>query len=200
MTVTHESELKIISLILQIDLDFNCNPTCNFIPSIAQHASHRHRKAQGYPGYNDLRVGIIIDWADPITDLHKYSPDTNTGARVTSIDEYNKTLDYLQSQGYNEIDTARSYVGGKQESFTKEAHWQDRGLTLATKCYPKDPGQHSAERITASLNKSLEELGTKCVDIFYLHAAGMSCVYVNYLPGSSRTWKYCETSTKSTNS
>lgn len=100
------------------------------------------------------------------------SPDPSAGARVTSIDEYNKTLDYLQQQGYNEIDTARAYIGGKQEAFTREAHWQDRGLTLATKCYPHEPGQHSPERLTESLNKSLDELGAKCVDIFYLHAAG----------------------------
>lgn len=104
------------------------------------------------------------------------SPDTNTGARVTSLDEYNKTLDYLQSQGYNEIDTARTYVGGKQEGFTKEAKWQDRGLTLATKHYPHSPGEHKPEKITAALNKSLEELGTNCVDIYYLHAAGMLCL------------------------
>lgn len=104
--------------------------------------------------------------------LTKTSPDTSTGARITDINDYNKSLDYLQSQGYNEIDTARTYVGGQQEAFTKEAHWQDRGLTLATKCYPHNPGMHKAESITESLNKSLEELGAKCVDIFYLHAAG----------------------------
>lgn len=43
---------------------------------------------------------------------------------------------------------------------------------LATKCYPHAPGDHHADKITASVNKSLEELGTNCVDIFYLHAAG----------------------------
>ena len=96
------------------------------------------------------------------------------------MDEYNKVLDYLQSQGYNEIDTARVYVGGKQEAFTREAHWQDRGLTLATKCYPQDPGQHTPERITESLNKSLEELGTKTVDIFYLHAAGKMMLFLGF--------------------
>ncbi|KAL1297457.1 hypothetical protein AAFC00_004984 [Neodothiora populina] len=118
-----------------------------------------------------------------------FGPDTNTGARVTSLDEYNKTLDYLQSQGYNEIDTARSYVGGKQEAWTKDAKWQDRGLTLATKCYPHEPGQHSAERIIASLDKSLEELGTKCVDIFYLHAADRSVPFAETLEAVNKAHK-----------
>jgi len=43
---------------------------------------------------------------------------------------------------------------------------------IATKCYPHEPGQHKADRLTESVNKSLSELGTDCVDIFYLHAAG----------------------------
>lgn len=100
-----------------------------------------------------------------------FGPDPENGARVTSLDEYNKALDLLQSQGYNEIDTARAYVGGKQEAWTKSAQYEKRGLTLATKCYPKEPGQHLPENILASLDKSLAELGTNCVDIFYLHAA-----------------------------
>ena len=57
-----------------------------------------------------------------------FGPDDSAGARITSLDEYNKCLDYLQSQGYNEIDTARTYIGGKQEAFTAEAHWKERGF------------------------------------------------------------------------
>lgn len=48
-----------------------------------------------------------------ILGLMTFGPDSSTGARITSLDEYNKCLDYLQSQGYNEVDTARSYVGGR---------------------------------------------------------------------------------------
>ena len=66
-----------------------------------------------------------------------FGPDPDKGARVTSLDDYNKCLDYFQSQGYNEIDTARVYVGGKQEAWSREAHWKERGLTLATKWYPR---------------------------------------------------------------
>lgn len=96
------------------------------------------------------------------------------GARITSLEAYTSCLDYLQSNGYNELDTARTYCGGAQESFTKETHWKDRGFTLATKCYPTEPGIHKKEILKATLNKSLEELGTNCVDIFYLHAPDRS--------------------------
>jgi len=34
-----------------------------------------------------------------------FGPEGSEGARVTSLDEYNKCLDYLQSKGYMEIDT-----------------------------------------------------------------------------------------------
>ena len=103
-----------------------------------------------------------------------FGPDETTGGCVTSIDEYSKILDYFQAHGYNEIDTARIYVGGKQEAFTTEARWRERGLTLATKWYPRQPGQHKPEVIKEQLNISLKELKTNCVDIFYLHAADRS--------------------------
>ena len=48
-----------------------------------------------------------------ILGLMTFGPDSSAGARITSLDEYNKFLDYFQSQGYIEVDTARSYVGGR---------------------------------------------------------------------------------------
>lgn len=95
-----------------------------------------------------------------ILGLMTFGPDASAGARITSLDEYNKCLDYFQSQGYNEVDTARTYIGGKQEAFTKEARWQERGLTLATKVYPREPGTHRPEKLRESLETSLRELGT----------------------------------------
>lgn len=103
-----------------------------------------------------------------------FGPDPSAGARITSLDEYNKCLDFLQSRGYNEIDTARSYIGGKQESFTAAARWKDRGLTLATKHYPAKPGLHKPEVLRENLTTSLKELRAESVDIFYLHAADRS--------------------------
>ncbi|KAI9729482.1 MAG: Aflatoxin B1 aldehyde reductase member 2 [Cirrosporium novae-zelandiae] len=109
-----------------------------------------------------------------ILGLMTFGPDESAGARITSLDEYNKCLDYLQQKGYNEIDTARIYVDGKQEAFTAQARWKERGLTVATKAYPKVPGNHKPAILREWLEKSLSELKTDCVDIFYLHAADRS--------------------------
>jgi aflatoxin B1 aldehyde reductase len=94
----------------------------------------------------------------------------NYSTRITSLDDFNACLDYLQQQGYNEVDTARTYVGGQQEAWTKGTQWQERGLTLATKWYPYKPGEHAADIVKQQLRKSLTELGSESVDIFYLHA------------------------------
>jgi aflatoxin B1 aldehyde reductase len=106
--------------------------------------------------------------------LMTFGPDAKAGGRITDPAEYGKILDYFQSKGYNEVDTARAYIGGKQEAFTRDAGWKDRGLTLATKHYPFEPGQHSPEKLRAACEKSLGELGTDTVDIYYLHAADRS--------------------------
>lgn len=111
------------------------------------------------------------------------------GARITSLDDYNSCLDYLQSNGYNEIDTARVYIGGQQEKWTADAHYSDRGLTIATKCYPTEAGIHKPETLKATLNKSLSELGAKSVDIFYLHAPDRSVPFVDTLEACNDLFK-----------
>lgn len=86
--------------------------------------------------------------------------------------EYGKVLDLFQSRGYSEVDTARVYVGGQQEAFSREVGWKERGLTLATKVkYPAAPGDNTADKVAESVETSLKELGTDCVDLLYLHAA-----------------------------
>ena len=117
-----------------------------------------------------------------ILGLMTFGPDADAGARITSQSEYGTFLDHLQAAGYNEVDTARTYVGGKQEAFTREAKWKERGLKLATKVYPRTPGTHAPDVLTEQFNISLKELGTETVDIFYLHAAvsfistGSTCI------------------------
>ncbi|CAF1515163.1 unnamed protein product, partial [Rotaria sordida] len=44
-------------------------------------------------------------------------PGTNT-ARVTTVDGTKEMFKVLQSYGYTELDTARTYNDGKQEGFT----------------------------------------------------------------------------------
>jgi aflatoxin B1 aldehyde reductase len=96
------------------------------------------------------------------------------GARVTSLDEFSQCLDHFQRSGYSEVDTARAYLGGEQEAWTREARWKQRGLSVASKVWPVSPGMHNMANVKATLNHSLAELGTDSVDIFYLHAPDRS--------------------------
>ncbi|TQS33975.1 hypothetical protein Golomagni_05663, partial [Golovinomyces magnicellulatus] len=90
--------------------------------------------------------------------------------RISDQETYGKALDALQARGYNEVDTARVYCGGEQEAFTREAKWKERGLTLATKVkYPEESGTNSYQGTIDSVETSLKELGTDCIDILYLH-------------------------------
>ena len=101
-----------------------------------------------------------------------FGPDKDAGGRISSLPEYKDILDTFQQGGYDEVDTAHSYVGTKQQAFTREAGWKERGLKLATKFYPGSVhGGHDAANLREKLEWNLKELGTDCVEIFYLHAA-----------------------------
>lgn len=116
-----------------------------------------------------------------ILGLMTFGPSPEKGARITSLDVFNKSLDYFQQQGFNEVDTARSYVGGEQEAFSAQANWKQRGLTIATKHYPHAAGGHKPSAIREALERSLKELNTDSVDIFYLHAPDRSVPFVETL-------------------
>ncbi|KAL8397904.1 hypothetical protein RB594_004565 [Gaeumannomyces avenae] len=117
-----------------------------------------------------------------ILGLMTFGPDEKTGARITDVVEFGKILDVFQGRGYTEVDTARVYVGGKQEAFTGEADWQKRGLTLATKVqYPIQAGDNAADKAVASVETSLKDLGTDKVDILYLHAPDRSIPFTETL-------------------
>lgn len=116
-----------------------------------------------------------------ILGLMTFGTDESKGARITSLDEYNRHLDYFQQQGYNEVDTARAYIGGMQEAFTAQAKWKERNLSLATKVYPNPLGKHKPQPLRENLEVSLKELGTDCVDIFYLHAPDRSVPFAETL-------------------
>ncbi|KAJ5682522.1 Aflatoxin B1 aldehyde reductase member 2 [Penicillium macrosclerotiorum] len=116
-----------------------------------------------------------------ILGLMTFGPNESKGARITSLDEYNRCLDYFQQQGFNEVDTARIYIGGEQEAFTAKANWKERGLTLATKWYPQYPGAHKPTVLRENLELSLKELNTNQVDIFYLHAPDRSVPFAETL-------------------
>jgi aflatoxin B1 aldehyde reductase len=93
-------------------------------------------------------------------------PPGTPGARFTGLDNFNEALGIFQERGYDEIDTARLYLGGKQEAYTREARWKERNLAVTTKAFPMTPGAHAPEVLAATLETSLVELGTDCVDVW----------------------------------
>lgn len=133
--------------------------------------------------YRDSNMPLIAQNPVPrtILGLMTYGTDESAGARITSLDEFNKHLDYIQQQGFNEVDTARLYIGGAQEAFTAQAKWKERGLKLATKVYPTAPGVHKPDVLRERFETSLKELGTDQVDIFYLHAPDRSVPFAETL-------------------
>ncbi|CAF2728776.1 unnamed protein product [Rotaria sp. Silwood2] len=103
-------------------------------------------------------------------------PGTNI-ARVTTVDGTKAMFKALQSYGYSELDTARTYNDGKQEAFTRETGVLNEGFTVATKVYPVEAGMHKPERLRQTFETSLSELGQQSVEIFYLHAPDRSVPY-----------------------
>ena len=87
------------------------------------------------------------------------------------MDEFKSILDCFQNAGYDEVDTAHEYVGFKQQAFSREAGWKERGLKLASKISPNsNSGGHDAANLREKCLFNLEQLGTDCMDILFLHA------------------------------
>ncbi|XXG95178.1 hypothetical protein Hte_001438 [Hypoxylon texense] len=99
-----------------------------------------------------------------ILGLMGLGPEGSPGARMTSLDDFKQALDIFQGRGYNELDTARLYIGGQQESFTRQAGWKERGLSIGTKIWPLPPGSHEPEALVNTFETCLRELGTDSVD------------------------------------
>ena len=87
----------------------------------------------------------------------------------------------MEEEDYLSKDAARVGVqdlansqAGEREAFSAEAPWKERGLTLATEYYPREPGIHKAAVVKEQVALSLKELKTDCVDVFYLYNADRS--------------------------
>ncbi|KAL7622711.1 hypothetical protein AAE478_006389 [Parahypoxylon ruwenzoriense] len=124
-----------------------------------------------------------------ILGLMTFGPDDTAGARITDINEFNRCLDTFQARGYNEVDTARVYIDGQQEAFTRATKWKERGLTLATKFkYPSEAGANQAAKIVESLETSLKELDG-FGQIIYLHAADRATPFAETLEAVDKLHK-----------
>lgn len=112
--------------------------------------------------------------------LMGFGPENAPGVRITSLDTLKQALDLFQRRGYKDIDTARLYVGGLQEGFTREAGWKERGLSIGTKVWPLPAGSHSAEALTKTFETSLKELGTNSVDVCAVISNAICMMNIKY--------------------
>ncbi|KAE8394503.1 NADP-dependent oxidoreductase domain-containing protein [Aspergillus alliaceus] len=101
------------------------------------------------------------------------------GVRVSTIEDAAAILDVFQAHGHKEVDSARLYGAGSTEETLAKVHWAERGLVMETKLYPsagKNMGgmsalayRHTAKDLRRGMMESLEALGTRKVDMWYLH-------------------------------
>jgi aflatoxin B1 aldehyde reductase len=102
-----------------------------------------------------------------ILGLFTFSPNEYQRGRIGNLNDFKTAMDIFQSRGYNELDTARSYGGGSQENFTREAGWKEKGFQVATKIYPFEPISHKRDCIIEQFNLSLSSLGADSIDVSY---------------------------------
>ncbi|OTB10095.1 hypothetical protein K445DRAFT_323321 [Daldinia sp. EC12] len=124
-----------------------------------------------------------------ILGLMVIGPEGSPGPRITDLGDFKEALDIFQGRGYHELDTARLYIGGKQEAFTRQAGWKERGLSIGTKIWPLPPGSHKPDALTSTFDTCLKELGTDSVDILYLHAPDRSVPFADTLEAVDRLHK-----------
>ncbi|KAK1573693.1 NADP-dependent oxidoreductase domain-containing protein [Colletotrichum navitas] len=80
-------------------------------------------------------------------------------------------LEAYRIRGYNHLDTARDYspsVPGASESRLGRAKAASQ-FTIHTKVHSADPGDHQAAKLELSINQSLADLQTACVETMFLH-------------------------------
>lgn len=120
-------------------------------------------------GANGPAVGAIGYGAMSFSDM--YGPTNETESHVI--------LDACRDLGINHFDTANVYGMGKSESaigtYIKANPGAREEFVIATKAsITRDLGgnrmfDNSAEHLEAELDKSLQRLGTECVDLVYAH-------------------------------
>ncbi|KAJ3270555.1 hypothetical protein HDV01_007705 [Terramyces sp. JEL0728] len=90
------------------------------------------------------------------------------GGRISDRQVMKDILKLYSAYG-NELDTARMYCDGNTEEVLCELQVQ-KEFVLATKAFPFKSGMHSPALLETQFKESLDALGSKHVDIFYLHA------------------------------
>ncbi|KAI8459444.1 NADP-dependent oxidoreductase domain-containing protein [Phakopsora pachyrhizi] len=114
------------------------------------------------------------------------APDA-PGSRISDREVVKRLIDCFKSYGHSELDTARLYGGGTTEQLLGELNLSE--VSLDSKCYPVNPGDHSPERLRDSLDESLKALKVKKIRVFYLHAPDRSVPFETTLEECDKLYK-----------
>lgn len=91
------------------------------------------------------------------------------GARDKNKEEIFQAFQIALDAGINLIDTAEIYMGGKSERLIGEfTHRDPRPVIVCTKFAPL-PIRLSASRLLTALDASLDRLGAKSIDVYFVH-------------------------------
>ncbi|PPQ63338.1 hypothetical protein CVT24_006711 [Panaeolus cyanescens] len=104
------------------------------------------------------------------------------GARVHDIKDVEEILDAFRAHGHTEIDTARVYASGTSEEYLGQIDLASKGLKIETKLAPRQAptGEkitHDEEGLRKHLQKSLDALNVKTLEMWYLHAPDRTVPY-----------------------
>jgi len=87
-------------------------------------------------------------------------------AHFNKPEDVKELLDVFYKRGYRQIDTASLYPGS--EACLGQANAASR-FVIHTKVHSGPPGAHEADKVKASIEKSLAELKTEQVETMFLH-------------------------------
>ncbi|KAL1706116.1 NADP-dependent oxidoreductase domain-containing protein [Schizophyllum commune] len=96
----------------------------------------------------------------------------NTEARITELAECQKFVDVAVDHGVKEFDVANGYSKGTAELWLGKLNLRD--AVVDTKASPYTPKAHSAENLRAAALKSIADLGSHKINVYYLHAPDRS--------------------------
>jgi len=105
---------------------------------------------------------------------------------ASATSEASKILDIFQSFGDNEVNDSRYYGSGTSEEYLGNLKWQERAIVMDTKFYPtvgrnmnQEQWTHRPEHLRENLQRSLNALNAKKIDMWYLHGPDRTTPYID---------------------
>ncbi|KZT68969.1 Aldo/keto reductase [Daedalea quercina L-15889] len=110
------------------------------------------------------------------------------GVRTSDLGECQEIVDIFFKHGHRELDTARMYGEGTTEPLLAKLKLPS-DVTVDTKVYPVNPGDHSPEKLRAIFQTSLKLLSPLKARVLYLHAPDRSVPFEETLHEVNELYK-----------